>query len=251
LKPLGGGRKGGSFLDITATHPNYPTLRINTVDVYKSGLPTLRELNNASRIRTQIAPGEHLMLIPKRKKIMKNKQMMFFAIIEDVEKAILDIESIIEVQYYKTGLLDIKSIPTYKSVFDTPNIGFTFSGDWNRIDNYLITKKSTTVNVREVPQRTGEMKYAVDQMNNPKSIEMKLGGIYQEKGNIIVAGRIATISEDADSNQLYKLFTTKIKKELKKIGAFYVGKKAEEKLKLGWRLVTNEKSPKEYDLAIG
>ncbi|MBA3899681.1 MAG: RHS repeat-associated core domain-containing protein [Bacteroidetes bacterium] len=65
LKPLGGGRKGGSFLDITATHPNYSTLRINTVDVYKSGLPTLRELNNAARIRTQIAPGEHLMLIPK------------------------------------------------------------------------------------------------------------------------------------------------------------------------------------------
>lgn len=66
LKPLGGGRKGGSFLDITATHPNYPTLRINTVDVYKNGWPTLRELNNAARIRTQIAPGEHLLLIPKR-----------------------------------------------------------------------------------------------------------------------------------------------------------------------------------------
>lgn len=66
LKPLGGGRKGGSFLDITATHPNHPTLRINTVDVYKNGLPTLREISNATRIRTQIAPGETLLLIPKR-----------------------------------------------------------------------------------------------------------------------------------------------------------------------------------------
>jgi hypothetical protein len=66
LKPLGGGRKGGSFLDITATHPNYPTLRINTVDTYKSGLPTFRESLNAARIRKQIAPGEHLLLIPKK-----------------------------------------------------------------------------------------------------------------------------------------------------------------------------------------
>jgi hypothetical protein len=66
LKPLGGGRKGGSYLDLTATHPNYPTLRINTVDIYKSGLPTLRELKNAARIRKQIAPGEHLLLINKR-----------------------------------------------------------------------------------------------------------------------------------------------------------------------------------------
>jgi RHS repeat-associated protein len=66
LAPLGGGRNGGSFLDITATHPNYPTLRINTVDIYKNGLPTNRELNNALRIRQQISPGEHLLLIPKR-----------------------------------------------------------------------------------------------------------------------------------------------------------------------------------------
>jgi hypothetical protein len=67
LKPLGGGTKGGSYIDITATHPNYPTLRINTVDVLKNGFtPTRRELSNAARIRTQIGQGEHLLLIPKR-----------------------------------------------------------------------------------------------------------------------------------------------------------------------------------------
>jgi hypothetical protein len=66
LRPLNGGKKGGSYLDITATHPNYGTLRINTVDVYKNGLPTARELTNAARIRAQIKPGEHLLLIPKR-----------------------------------------------------------------------------------------------------------------------------------------------------------------------------------------
>ena len=68
LRPLNGGRKVGSYLDITATHPNYPTLRINTIDVLKDGItPTARELRNAIRIRTQIAPGEHLLLIPKIK----------------------------------------------------------------------------------------------------------------------------------------------------------------------------------------
>jgi hypothetical protein len=50
--------------------------------------------------------------------------------------------------------------------------------------------------------------------------------------------------------ELFKLLSTKIKKEFKKIGTFYVGKAAEEKLKLGWRLVTNEKSPREYDLEL-
>jgi hypothetical protein len=179
---------------------------------------------------------------------MKGKQMMFFALIEDIEKTIRDIELTIDIQYHKTGLLENKNIPSYKSLFDAPDIGIATSGDWNRIDTYLITKEASGLNVREVPQRIGGIKFAVDQMINPKSIEMKIGGVYKE--NIIVAGRIATISEDADSVELYKLFTNKIKKEFKLIGRFYVGKKAEEMLSLGWRLVTNEKLPKEYDLSL-
>lgn len=181
---------------------------------------------------------------------MKSKQIMFFALLEDIENIIRDFELAIEIQYYKTGLLDSKNIPMYNSVLEMPNVGFTLSGDWNRIDNYLIIKKSTVLNIREVAQRKGEIKFAVDQMKNPKSIELKLGGIYKEKENVIIAGRVATISEDSDSLELFKLLSTKIKKEFKKIGAFYVGKSAEEKLKIGWRLVTNEKSPKEYDLAL-
>jgi len=64
LKPIGGGRKGGSYVDITAIKDGR-TVRINTVDVNKNGMPTTRELRNASRIRQQ-TPDDHLLLIPKR-----------------------------------------------------------------------------------------------------------------------------------------------------------------------------------------
>ena len=45
LAPLSGkGTKGSSFLDITADHPDYGRLRINTVDVLKDGVtPTKRD----------------------------------------------------------------------------------------------------------------------------------------------------------------------------------------------------------------
>lgn len=175
---------------------------------------------------------------------------MFFTVLEDIEHILRVIEASTDIQYYKTGLFDSKSIPNYNSIFETPNVGFVFSGDWNRIDNYLIMKKQTLLNIEEIPQRAGGIKFAVSQLLNLKSVTVKTGGIYQEKDNVIVAGRIATVSEDEYSNELYKLFTTKIKKEFRKIGTFYVGKKAEEKLKSGWRLVTNEKSPREYDLAL-
>lgn len=181
---------------------------------------------------------------------MKSKQIMFFTLLEDIEIIIRYFESAIEIKYYKTGLLDSKNIPTYNSLLNAPNVGYTLSGDWNRIDEYLITKKNTSLNIEEVPQRVGGIKYAIDQGNNPKSIELKIGGIYKKIENVIVAGRVATISEDPDSIELFKLLSTKIKREFKKIGTFYVGKSAEKKLNEGWRLVTNEKSPREYDLTL-
>ncbi len=181
---------------------------------------------------------------------MKSKQLIFFSLLEDIENIIQDLESTIDIQYYKTGLLDKTNIPVYNSLFDVPNIGYALSGDWNKIDIYLIVKKTTSLNIEAVPQRAGGIKFAVDQGNNPKSIELKLGGIYKEKENVIVAGRVATISEDSDSLELFKLLSIKIKKEFKKIGAFYVGKSAGQKLKDGWRLVTNEKLRREYDLAL-
>jgi hypothetical protein len=65
--PLNGKGKGGSFLDITAEHPYYGKIRINTYDTYKNGNITIREYNNAARIRQQIPKGSHLLLIPKIK----------------------------------------------------------------------------------------------------------------------------------------------------------------------------------------
>ena len=64
LRPLNGGRKGGSYLDITA-EKGTRVLRINTIDTLTDGLtPTAREWRNALRIRLQ-RPSDHLLLIPK------------------------------------------------------------------------------------------------------------------------------------------------------------------------------------------
>src|SRR5580698_6197049 len=84
--------------------------------------------------------------------IMKSKQTMFFLLLEDITHILQDIEAVVDIRYSKTGLFDSNSIPEYNSIFDTPNPGVTYSGDWNRIDSYLILKKKTPLNIREVPQ---------------------------------------------------------------------------------------------------
>jgi hypothetical protein len=179
---------------------------------------------------------------------MKSKQLLFYTVLEDFENIVSYIESTISIKYCRTGLFENDDILTFNSLLDLPNIGFTLFGDWNKIDNYLITKKTTTISIREVVQRTGETKFAIDQLINPNSIEIKLGGIYKNKENVIIAGRISTVTNDSDSIELYKLFSSKIKKEFKKNSSFYVGNVANEKLNNGWRLVTNEKAKKEFDL---
>ena len=131
---------------------------------------------------------------------------MFFILLEDIAQILKDIEAAIDVQYYKTGLMDDKNIMTYSSIFDIPNIGFTTSGDWNRIDNYLVMKETTPLIIEDVPQRAGGIKFSVDQLMNRKSITIKLGGIYEIAENIIVAGRVATVSEEEDSIELFTLF---------------------------------------------
>lgn len=146
------------------------------------------------------------------------------------------------------GLFDSNLIITYNSVFEISNFCLPKVSDWNKDLRVIAIPKDMTLTIRNVPQKVGGVKYAVDPLENHISICFQFGGIYQD--GILIAGNCFTTNPNDYSLQVFKDFSTRMKKSFKKIGTFYVGKKAEEKLKKGWRLVTNEKSPREYDLAL-
>ena len=181
---------------------------------------------------------------------MKNLQIMFFSLKEDMEPIIKNIEKLFEVQYYKSGLFDSNKVSAYPSVFSIQDFGFTAFGNWINSDSFLILPKTVTLNVRDVSQRKGGVMYAIDQMTNPQSVELNLGGIYLEKPNVLVAGWIATISGDSFSIDLFKAFSSSIKKEFVKKNDFFVGKEAKNKLQSGWRLVLDVRRSGEYDLKM-
>jgi hypothetical protein len=180
---------------------------------------------------------------------MTSKQTMFFSTSSDIKPILKNIEELYKIQYYKMGMFDnTKDIMNYKSFSLIDKLGFTIYGDWNLIDRYLIIQQKAVLNIRDVHQRKGGIKYVVDQVVNAASIEFKMGGIYTEKNDVLVAGRIATASNGEFSNKLYKSFATMVKEQFRRVGSFYVGNEALEKLKAGWRLVTNEQLSKEFDL---
>lgn len=179
---------------------------------------------------------------------MKSKQILFFSTATDIEQIIKSIESSFSIKYYEMGLFDSNLIITYNSVFEISSFCLPKVGDWNKDLRLIAIPKEMTLAIRNVPQKVGGIKYAIDPLENHTSICFQFGGIYQD--GILLAGNCFTTNPNDYSLQVFKDFSTRMKKSFKKIGTFYVGKEAEEKLKKGWRLVTNEKSPKEYDLAL-
>ena len=66
LPPLWGGRRGGSYPDLTFEGPNRERIRFNTVDALIDGTMTAREQANFDRIFEQT--GEPVIAIPKARK---------------------------------------------------------------------------------------------------------------------------------------------------------------------------------------
>lgn len=179
---------------------------------------------------------------------MKSKQLFFFSEICDIKRIMKNIEEVKAIEYYEAGLFDTNTSFHLDSLLELEELGYVSNGDWNHSKNFLVIPKGQLINIREIPQRSGGVKYAFDQMKNPKSIVFKGSGIL--KDGVIVAGSIGTISEDELSLEIFRNFSKQLKKAFYKVGSFYVGPKAKEKLNKGWRLVTNANSPIQYDLKI-
>jgi hypothetical protein len=180
---------------------------------------------------------------------MKSKQILFFGTSKDLLPIIKDVENRFPIKYFEMGLFDDNKSREYSSIDKVQNFGKPQFGDWNWDIRLMMMPKDSNLVIREVPQRKGGIKYAIDPFKNQTSICFQFGGIVKE--GVLLAGTCGTVFLNDFSLNIFKMFSLALKKNFKRIGNFYVGNMAEEKLKAGWRLVTNEKSPKEYDLTTG
>lgn len=177
---------------------------------------------------------------------MKSKKLMFFGTREDLEPIIKNIEIKFEIKYFKMGLFDDKEVRLYDSIDEILEFGNPRIGDWNKDMRLIMMPKELSLVIREVPQKKGSKKYAIDPLENQTSICFQFGGIV--KDGVLLAGTVGTVFFSDFALNIFNEFSFSLKKKFRKIGNFYVGKNAENKLKAGWRLVTNENSSTEYDL---
>ena len=112
---------------------------------------------------------------------------------------------------------------------------------------YLVADKRQTIISHARPQSAGGIRYEVSQLGNPQTITFQPGGMFGDEA--LLYGRVATVSEAPASIELYRLFSTAIRKAFSKVKRDYVGSNAKALWESGIRLTQAVQSPREFDLA--
>jgi len=154
------------------------------------------------------------------------------------------------VRYAQTGLFDSRALTEFIAGASLPNIGLAPSGDANHEPAYLVMNRNMAVVAREVPQRKGGLKFAVDQLENPDSTVFQPCGLFHT--NVLIAGRIGTTGASPAALALHDLMVRTVTKGFRRVQAFWLGAEAFSLFQAGARLTTAVTSPQTYDLrAVG
>jgi hypothetical protein len=178
---------------------------------------------------------------------MTKKQLSFYATKSDLLNALGTAASKVQFCYACASPLKGDAPVLYEAGEAIPDFSTALYGDLNKENFCLLISADVDPKTRIVEQRNGDIKYFFDQLSHPESVVLKPGGVMKDS-ECIIAGQIGSISQDQWSDALYKAVSASLRKQFTKIKSFYVGQEALEKFDHGFRLTSNIKSPKEYDL---
>ena len=181
------------------------------------------------------------------------KTIRFFALGGDILSLIQIIESSRALRFcpygnYLESEYDLinKDITSARLI---PDLGKASGSQPSTCNAYVVCPKESEIYVERFISSSGEKRVAVDQRRNPHSVVLRPCGLWSE--NIIIGGNIGTVSTAPESLQIMKLFEKAIKKEFRKVKAFYVGPLAYKMLENGKRLAcASVTSPPELDLKL-
>ncbi|MDC6384617.1 hypothetical protein D2V93_02250 [Flagellimonas taeanensis] len=175
------------------------------------------------------------------------KEIFLLETKEGLMKLLDFIESSFEIKYIRAGLLD-EHPKTKNSLTDKLELGIVDHKDWNFNEKYLILKQNDELHVREVPQKKGGIKYAIDQMKNADSLIISLGG-YNKTENAIIASKITTKNNTSFTNLFFKKLNEFLKANNKKVESFYIGADALIMAKEGTRLTEDARLEETHDIS--
>lgn len=174
-------------------------------------------------------------------------QILFFALTNDLLPVLEAVEREQPVRYTKTGNQLDPVFDSWQSVSETWGLGSTNLESAVGSDRYLVTARSCVPKVRCVPCTDGSNRYCMDQLINPDSVTIAPGGTFGP--DTVISGGIGTCSDSEFSRSLFALYRREIRRQYRKVRAYWVGPAAHEIFVRCGRLCSAIQSPREYDLA--
>ena len=175
------------------------------------------------------------------------KQILFFALKQDILAALEMVESGFPLKYVRTGNFESPETMEYLAAKDIPCLGEADSDAAITCASYLVCHKDLRVSPLPLIGEKGESRYLVDQRIDADSAILTPAGM--RKGEAILHGRVATAYDSAASREYLNAFSSALKKNrFAKVKSFWVGQQALGFLGDGGRLTISVSSPREFDL---
>jgi hypothetical protein len=175
-----------------------------------------------------------------------SKVIGFFATRNDLLDLLGEVESRRMVHYIEAGMFDSPEIATYRLASQIPDLGVIHVDASHKGLSLLIADDATSFAYEIVPQRRGGVRYAVDQKENPDTIDLIPGGQFDDR--TILAGRFGTCTDSPMSASLFNVVGRVARKKWPRIKGNFVSSEALAILDGGGRLTDDLRSPREYDL---
>ena len=128
-----------------------------------------------------------------------------FGTTNDLATALRVVEHDFDLEYVECGLFDDRQQPIRHTLSMLDELSIAHAGDSNLEKTFLLKPRERDLIIREVPQKRGATKYAVDQSENPGTVVIRPGGRYGDW--VLIAGMVGTIHHDRDARRLIAAFS--------------------------------------------
>jgi hypothetical protein len=174
------------------------------------------------------------------------KQIHFYAVADDLLPVLEAVEQVKPIKYSKTGHYETSKVESLTSSAVIPNLGKASSEAAIGCTSYLVSDLKTEIKSDPFVMKTGARMFSIDQLLNQDTVLLTPAGEWSD--DIVLYGRVATVSNSPPAQELMKLFRSALKKNFKKVKAYYIGPKALSLFQSGYRLTISAQSPPEFDL---
>ncbi len=162
------------------------------------------------------------------------KSLNFYSTSSDIKDVMSAIEQSIEFRIVESRG-DVNGVAvSWDTYHEIPDFGISKTGNQALNPIFLLVPKSEIINPRRVKLRKGGFNYFVDQSVVPASVTLHVGGEFEN--SCIIAGMLATISEDEWSIDAYNTIARIFRKSFTKFHEYYVGYQAMQRMAEGTRL---------------